>query len=215
MFYVIWLLATMAEYLVIATILDCFWEGVPRFRWGRETPPEEYLIRKENRMDLQSGPSCSGYAAAYVLRNLGIPARGEELYQRMPSKTKKGAVHPKGLVRLLNRELEKAGSSDGKRYRAEYCRGNLQQLKREVSQGVPVIAYIKTYPGKHWLHFIPVVGYDGEYIYLAESMENNRNDRNLYYNRKVPVTEFQRLWNTVSWEMPLVRNTYIAVRSLP
>lgn len=208
------LLAAVVEYLGVATLIDFFTTGFPRFRRSGKKAPEQYLITKQNRMDLQSGPSCSGYSAAYVLRHLGIGAKGDELYQIMPGKMKKGAVYPKGVVKLLNQKMQNHEFPDGKKYRAEYCCGSLEQLKWEISHGVPVIVFVKTQLGKRWLHFIPVVGYDQEYFYIAESLQSIRNAHELHYSRKVPVEEFRKLWNTMMLQIPLYRNTYIVVREV-
>lgn len=207
-------LAAVAEYLGVATVLNWIVCGYPHFRHFKEQPPKSYLIEKRNFMDTQDGPTCSAYASAYVLRHLGTAARGEDLYKIMPSKTRRGAVHPKGVVTLLNREFAKREFPKGKKYYAEYCFGSVKQLKREISRGIPVILFVKTTLGKHWLHFVPVVGYDEKQFFIAESLQSNRNDRALYYNRKVPMKEFKKLWNTMLPDMPLVRHTYIAVREV-
>lgn len=208
-------LTVVTEYLGVATLLYFVISGFPGFRRDRGLPPREYMICRRNRMDTQSGPSCSGYAGAFVLRHLGLQARGEELYQIMPGKMKKGAVHPRGLVKLLNQKLAETPLPDGKKYHAQYCCGSLRQLKYEVSLGIPVIVFIKTRPDRRWLHFVPIVGYDEEYVYIAESLESLRNVRALNYNRRISTKEFRRLWNTRMIDMPLIRNTYIAVRSQP
>lgn len=208
------LIVVIAEYLGIATGLDFLTMGFPRFKKTKQEPPEEYMTQKWNHMDTQNGPSCSGYASAYVLRHLNIKADGAQLYKVMPEKMRKGAVHPRGVVKLLNRELQANSFPNGKKYRAEYCVGSIKQLKYEVSRGIPVIVFVKTKIHKRWLHFIPVVGYDKDFIYIAESLESNRNERTVHYNRKVPIAEFEKLWNTMLPEMPLIRNTYIAVREV-
>lgn len=43
-----------------------------------------------------------------------------------------------------------------------YCTGNFNALKKEISSGKVPIVFIRTYPGKKWLHYVPVVGYDEE-----------------------------------------------------
>ena len=66
------------------------------------------------------------------------------------------------------------------------------------------------------MHFVPVVGYDEQYVYLSESLRQlvNCNDANYSYNRKVAINEFKKLWNVKNITMPLYSNTYITVEPL-
>lgn len=82
-------------------------------------------------------------------------------------------------------------------------------LKKEVSKGRPVIVLIRTWKNQNWLHFVPVVGYDEDYIFVAESLKELVDCNERYYNRKIAVNEFRKLWNTSMWKMPCYRNTYI------
>lgn len=76
-----------------------------------------------------------------------------------------------------------------------------------------MIVFIKTQKDRNYLHFVPVVGYDKEYIYLSESIKKlvNCDDVHNRYNRKVPINEFKKLWNVKRIHMLLYSNTYIAV----
>lgn len=47
-------------------------------------------------------------------------------------------------------------------------------------------------------HYAAAVGYDEQYIYLAGSLPENANADGGYYNRRVSIEEFQRLWRTDS-----------------
>ncbi len=118
----------------------------------------------------------------------------------MPNKMKNGYVYPKGIQKLL--------SQYG--FQVKYCTGNINTLKNEIVKGNPVIVMIRTYTDKNWLHYVPVVGYDEQYIYIAESLEELVNCDEPYYNRKVAIGEFEKLWNTSMAKMPFYRNTYIA-----
>lgn len=69
-------------------------------------------------------------------------------------------VSPKGILNILSRYCLKV----------KYCAGNIAALKNEVGKGNPVIAMIRVLPDQNWLHFVPIVGYDEQYIFLAESM---------------------------------------------
>ncbi len=101
------------------------------------SPPcevSEYIVCKENRIDIQQGNECSGYAAAYLLRHYDIPADGTEIYQKMPFKNAEGCVPPSGIKKVL----ESYG------FHVRYCAGNLNALKRELCKGAPVIVFIKS-----------------------------------------------------------------------
>ncbi len=112
-----------------------------------------------------------------------------------------GTVYPKGICKLL--------SCYGLKVRYRF--GNLNTLKNEVAKGIPVIVLIRMQEGSKDLHYVPVVGYDEKHIYIAESSESDVNCKEKYYNRKVKVSDFKRLWNTSMLKMPLYFNTYFTV----
>ncbi len=66
--------------------------------------------------------------------------------------------------------------------------------KNEVSKGNPVIVMIRIQTDKSWLHYVPVVGYDEQYIFIAESLADFANSNEQYYNRKISVKEFKELY---------------------
>lgn len=70
---------------------------------------------------------------------------------------------------------------------------------------------IRIQTDKNYLHFVPVVGYDEQYIFIAESLADFVNSNEQYYNRKILVKEFKKLWNTSMLKMPFYRNTYITI----
>lgn len=88
-----------------------------------------------------------------------------------------------------------------------YLRGNVNTLKKQISQGVPVILFIRVHPKQRYLHFVPVVGYDETHFYLAESLEHKINCDEEYYNRKISISELNTLWR--SW-LPFVK-THISL----
>ena len=189
----IWLLTT--------TAVNCALQGFAIPSFSRKNYPLRYTVAGKNRIDLQKNHECSGYAAAYILRHLGVEATGEAIYRAMPNKLGNGDVYPKGIVKLLRRQGLKA----------VYRIGSLARLKEEVSKGIPVIAFIKIHHAQNIFHFVPVVGYDEESIYLAESLSQLVNAQDAHYNRKLPTQAFKRLWNTSCLRMPLYRYTYITV----
>ncbi len=192
---------TIFNYLVITTIVDVVLMGGFRFKMAVSSCKEEYFIAKQNRIDIQTGLMCSGYSSAYVLRHFGIEADGKQIYEDMPNRMRSGYTYPKGIKKLFQRYG----------FRVIYCSGNLKALKRELSKGAPIIVLIRVLPKKNWLHFVPVVGYDKEHIYLAESLSELVNCDNAFYNRKVKNKDFLRLWNTAMLIQPFYKNTYYAI----
>ncbi len=192
----------MLYYVIITTIINSIIMGVLHLRYSRKCKKAEFMIAKANRFEMQSGNRCAGFAAAYFLRHRDIEQDGDRLYEVIPNKMKDGCVRPKGILRLL--------SQYG--FQAKYCAGNITALKKEVCKGQPVIVMIRTWANQNQLHFVPVVGYDEHFIYVAESLEALVNCDEKYYNRKIAVGEFRKLWNTSMLKMPCYKNTYITVK---
>ena len=169
----------------------------------KRTYPADYLIQQGNRLEFQNNTECAAFSIAYVLRHFGMAEEGDALYMNFPSKTRAGNVYPKGIRTVL----QKRG------FKTNYYKGNVSTLKSEVSKGAPVIVFIKVQEGSNNLHFVPVVGYDKDYIYLAESLKRlvNCEDEQNRYNRKVPIDEFKKLWNIKRIHIPFYSNTYITV----
>ncbi|MEK4130050.1 cysteine peptidase family C39 domain-containing protein [Solibacillus sp. FSL W8-0474] len=166
--------------------------------------PANYLIQQNNRIDFQNNTECAAFSTAYILRHFGMEADGEALYTLFPSKTMAGNVYPKGIRTVLRK----------KGFKTNYYKGNIDTLKYEVSKGTPVIAFIKVHKDFNNLHFVPVVGYDKEYIYLSESLKHlvNSEGEHKSYNRKVPIEEFKKQWNIKRMHMIFYSNTYLAAQ---
>lgn len=147
--------------LFITTIIDIILMGALSFRFSMKSVRKNFLISKENTIDWQDGNKCAAFSSAYVLRHWDIKADGAELYHTITGKMGDGNVYPRGIRNLFL----KYG------FKVKYCAGNLNALKREVSKGNPVIVMVRTHVGKRWLHYVPVVGYDEQYIFVAESMK--------------------------------------------
>lgn len=202
MIWFVWLLmAAGLSAFVITTIADIIVMGSYSLKIAAPTGVTQFVIRKENRIDIQKGNECSGYAAAYLLRHYDIPANGTEIYQKMPYKASNGCVPPKGIKKVL----------EGYGFRVKYCVGNLNALKREVCKGNPVIVFIKARKDKRWLHFVPVVGYDENSLFLAESAAENVNCSEKTYNRRINKNDFMALWNTAMLKMPLYARTFYVI----
>lgn len=196
-----WIWYSLFNWLAITTLVNWRLMGFPVPRFSNQPYPPSYRIPGTNRIDIQRHLECSAYSTAYVLRHFGMEAHGDKLYEEMPNKKKDGYVCPKGIVALLARYGLKA----------VYCRGGISQLKRRVSRGTPVIAFIKGRSGQSWLHYVPVVGYDETTIYLAESLGDLVNAEGVTYNRAVPIPAFKKLWNTANVKWPLYQYTYIEI----
>lgn len=193
------LLLWLANYVIITTIMDSFVMGVLHFRFSMKCRKKEFVITKKNRIDIQNGYQCAGFSTAYILRHWSLETDGNRLYEVIPNKMKDGCVYPKGIRNLLSQYGLKA----------TYCAGNIAALKNEVSKGNPVIVMIRTQPDQSGLHYVPVVGYDEQYFFIAESLDGFVNCNEESYNRKIALREFEQLWNTSTMKMPFYRNTYI------
>ena len=137
------------------------------FRFSFKCKKEEYLITQKNRIDFQNNVECAGFSSAFVLRHFGIEADGNELYNKILWKMNDGCVYPKQLKNLLNQN----GLM------------NLNALKNEVAKGKPVIVLIRIETKKTYLHFVLVVGFDKNNLFLSESLERFENCKNEHYNR--------------------------------
>lgn len=194
-------IATIIIAFLITTIVDIIVMGSFLLKLSPPCSVSQFVVNKENRIDIQKGNECSGYAAAYLLRHYDIPASGTEIYQKMPYKTSDGCVPPSGVKKVLK--------SYG--FRVKYCAGNLNALKREVCKGAPVIVFIRVRTDKRWLHFVPVVGFDEDNLFLADSASASVNCSGKVYNRIISTKEFLALWNTAMLKMPLYTHTFYVV----
>ena len=188
-------------YVVITTIMDTCLMGRLAIRLSFQNNMNEYMVKRKNRIDMQTGYQCSAFSVAYLLRHHGISASGEEIYSKMPDKMKDGCVYPKGLCHTLS----------GYGFNVRYCSGNLEALQKEICRGNPVIVMIKVRKDKNWLHYVPVVGFNDRYIFIAESLPELVNCDNDFYNRRVEKKDFLQLWNTAMLRQPLYKNTYFTV----
>ncbi|MDE6055176.1 MAG: C39 family peptidase [Lachnospiraceae bacterium] len=200
--WIVWMLmVTWISAFVITTIADIIVMGSYSLKISISNSISQFVVSKENHIDIQKGNECSGYAAAYLLRHYDIPANGTEIYQKMPYKASDGCVPPKGIKKVL----ESYG------FHVKYCAGNLNALKAEVCKGNPVIVFIKVRRDKRWLHFVPVVGYDKDNLFLAESAAESVNCSGKTYNRTISNRDFLALWNTAMLKMPLYTHTFYVV----
>lgn len=169
---------------------------------------ETYMVKQENQFAYQPGYECSAFASAYVLRHYGEKADAMELYPNFPNKLANGeGVYPKGIVKFFQ----------DRGYEAEYVEdATVEEIKYEISsKKAPVIAHIhveEPVETIHATHYVPIVGYDEENFYFAESLAyyaNYKEEENLAYNRKTSIAQFEKLWDNIdgAYDQPYFRIT--------
>lgn len=200
MAYIFWIAVFIVNTVIITCLVDGLLIGfaVPA---KKRAYKKEFMLKGPNRFDYQKSTECSGFSSAYVLRSFGVEADGKEFYDRIPFKIPGGAVFPS----VLRRELIKSG------LKARYVKGNLETLKADLSEGKRIIVFIRTKVDKRWLHYVPIVGYDEENIYIAESMNSLVNCEGVHSNRKLTNREFLKFWDTREIYMPFYKNTYLVI----
>lgn len=196
-----WIVLFIVNTIIITNICDWLIVGFPRPSLRKEPVADKFLLQVKNRMDFQKSTECSGFSSAHVLRSFGVEADGNELYAGMPGKLRNGAVLP----RNLKRGLQRLG------FKVTFRSGNPQTLKAELCQGNRVIALVKTELGKHWLHYVSIVGYDEQEVFIADSLRSLTNCREEYFNRRLSWEEFLKYWNVREIYMPFYRYTYLVV----
>ncbi|OMF15394.1 hypothetical protein BK131_10990 [Paenibacillus amylolyticus] len=185
-------------WLIILWVISLHFSFPKKDRMYKVNVPSTCHIQSPNRLDIQKNYECAAFSSAFVLRHFGVESNGTKLYETVPRKLLDGTVYPKAVV-VFFRKLG---------YEAMYLRGNVNTLKKQISQGVPVILFIKVQLKQRYLHFVPVVGYDETHFYLAESLDHKMNCDEKYYNRKISISELNTLWR--SW-LPFCQNSYIVV----
>lgn len=157
--------------------------------------PETFIIEnKNNFFDYQPGFECAAFSSSYILRHYGSNDTGLELYKTFPGKLENGGgVYPLGIVSMFK--------SHG--FDADFMmRGTIDDLKQELSKGAPVIVFIHVDVDAdtvHATHYVPIVGYDKDNFYFAESLpyKVNVTDKELPYNRITDIETFKKLWKNI------------------
>ena len=198
--YILWIIFFVVSTILVIAILDWFIIGIPIMA-KKKNYNRTYILKSKNRIDYQKSTECSGFSLAYVLRSYGIEANGKDIYAKIQGKMKNGAVMP----RTLRKVIQKYG------FNVNYVKGNLETIKSDLNDGKRVIVFIRTRLDKNWLHYVPIVGYDQEYIYIAESMNSLVNCQEENCNRKLTNQEFLQYWDTREIYMPFYRNTYLVI----
>ena len=203
MTYLFWIVVFIINTIIITCLLDGLIIGFAMPAKRRQYK-REFMLKTPNRFDYQGGTECSGFSSAYVLRSFGIEADGREVYAGIPHKVPGGAVLPG----VLSKELGKYG------LKARYVKGSLETLKADLSEGKRIIVFIRTRTDKRWLHYVPIVGYDEDNVYIAESMNSLVNCEGAHSNRRLSNEEFLKFWDTREVYMPFYQNTYLVIEKI-
>lgn len=171
----------------------------PKNEVGSGEYPQSFHIALPNKFEQQPPNQCSAYATAYILRNFGQEAQGEEVYKKIPFKIPiSGYVLPKGIITYMK--------SFG--LKPEIWRGELPILKSKLSEGVPVIVLIGK--GLQWQHYMTLVGYDSEKkeLYFYDSKKITDENDSSPGNRTLTEEYFMTLWNN---GLPIFNRVFITV----
>lgn len=194
----VWALIGAGILLVLCLALLLF--GIPAADTANLPPlPSTYLPEKAVAVEMQGKNQCAAFAAAYVMRASGIDLSGADIYRKMPGKLPGGLVTPKGVLSFFRQNSR----------RAVFLRGSPARIKAHLAAGDSVILFVRVFPDRRYLHFVPAVGYDKENIYLAESLDflvNVKGDP--YFTRTLSEKLLIRLWQL---PVPFFANTYIVV----
>lgn len=150
---------------------------------NRSVEDEEFLIDPMPAAENQGYNQCSGAASSYVLRFYGETADVQSVYDKINPKRSDGTVSPKPLKDFWDSKED---------YKTIVFKGTVADLKDAVNHNIPVIVLINCIGG--W-HYVPVVGYDKDSVYIQDSIPEFRNEYGKAYNRKVTNAEFEELWN--------------------
>lgn len=195
-------MSLVAKFLVflyiVVSLLNLLIMGQPIPKIVKKCKKKAYLIDSKNRIDYQHGSDCSGYSSAFVFRHLGIDIDGITAYEQIPFKLPGGSVTSMGIILLCIRYKVKV----------KFRIGNLEALKDSLCKGNPIVVLTRIDVGSKWLHYITVVGFDEEYIYVVDSLEENKNCDSEFYNRRILVDDFKKMWHTSKIYAPLMTNLF-------
>lgn len=150
--------------------------------------PKVCMMAKNNYFEYQTGEQSAAYASAYLLRYLdqGKPEiNGEYLYENFSGKTT-----PEEVLEIFRNQG----------YTIEFKKSaTINDLKWDLSLMVPVIAVIRADPENPEAHYVPIIGYDTKYFYMAENRADlaNYQTENRAYNRKITIKEYKKLCKDV------------------
>ncbi|MDR3270666.1 MAG: C39 family peptidase [Peptococcaceae bacterium] len=155
---------------------------------------ESVLLSDKSYFEKQEKNQCAGFSSAYLLRFLGEDIDGTQGYQEMKYTFRNGYVLPQSIQQMV----KKYG------YDGRFYRGTVETLKMRLSANTPVIALIGQ--GYHWQHYVTVVGYDENAVFIYDS--NYDADNSSGYNRKMTIQEFSAVWHN---GIPFFNTVYFAI----
>ncbi len=162
------------------TLLDIYAQRLPKKDHIEVKYPDELLIKKQSYFEIQGLNQCAGYSSAYLLRHLDQDISGSEVYEKLDYKFSNGYVLPQAIIKTL------------KEYDLEIIlyKGNLEQLKTRLNNKKPIVVLIGD--SYRWQHYVSVVGYDKDNIYLYDSLYE---DSPKSYNRVMDNDKFLDYWD--------------------
>ncbi len=196
------IIETIVNYLVIVSIINIIMNGLPIPKLSKRIQQESFLIDYLNRFEYQKKRECAGYATAFVLRHFGINIDGQTAYNAIPVKLPNGDVAGLGVIYLCYKH----------KVRVKLRIGNLNALKNSLTVGNPIIALTRSVVGSNSLHYITVVGYDEENIYVVDSMESHKNCENDFYNRIISEEDFKKIWKTSMIYQPFFSHLFFEIK---
>lgn len=149
------------------------------------TYENKVLINPLLNAESQNHNECGGMSSAYVMRFYKNNVTGLSVYSQIKNKNPDGTINPNQLYQYLKTQSD---------YNIYACKGTIQDLKTVLDCNIPVIVLINCTGG---FHYVPVVGYDNEYIYIQDSVPSFRNSKQTSYNRRETYKDFEKLWNVV------------------
>lgn len=177
------------------SVWDIYAQSLPKTDRIDATFPEEFFVEKKSYFEKQGKGQCGGYSSAYVLRCLGKDISGSANYEQLGHKFANGYIMPQALLDVFH----------DYGYKAKLYRGELEQLKARLAEGTPIIVLFGD--GIKWQHYVTVVGYDKNGIYLYDS--NKGTDNLQRYNRTLKSSEFVKQWEN---GIPLFEKIYFIVQ---
>ncbi|ADY57023.1 hypothetical protein Sgly_2751 [Syntrophobotulus glycolicus DSM 8271] len=176
------------------SILDIYAQSLPQKDTKEIEYTDTYFVETKSYFEKQERGQCAGFSSAYVLRTFGEEISGRENYRQLNHKFSNGYVMPQALIEIFNQYG----------HHAEMLHGDLKHLKTRLNEGNPIIVLIGHFTS--WQHYVTVVGYDEENIFLYDS--NMDTDHTNGYNRTMTNTEFLSQWEN---EIPLFEQIYFVV----
>lgn len=176
------------------SLSDIYSQSLPRNDKIEIKYESSYFVSEKSYFEKQGKSQCGGFSSAYIMRVLGKEITGDKCYSQLKYKFSNGYVLPQALLDILkNNEIE-----------ARLFRGNLATLKTRLNENKPIIVLLGN--SVRWQHYVTVVGYNKEIIYLYDS--NKSTDNSTGYNRTMTNEEFLKQWNN---KLPFFAHIYFVV----